>query len=415
MMGTGCYGKPGDYLPQMAVERHIRHREKQLKRDLRKAAKRDEASKTGADEKFELNWKQVSKEEEQVVHENHDGREADNDMDMDNWKQDMNEVSISKAQSEGESKFSKHTTGGKRRDHRGGKGKKSNRNRKRKERKERLIRAAPFTKGMSVQNVQKNKVSWNDNLKFGGELWCMNFIEGTGGDTKKFGNSLYDKYPYEEFVMCRCEECRWKARLAQHYYRVGVQKLFYNVHEINRSFSEACININKTEDEHYQSHRALLRVLRGDRPELWWKSGIPEKRIAEERLSVSEPNIFLLCSCRDCLEEMVAVAMEVKKAEQRTCFIKNKIARCGIEAYKKLSKEEAMQRLPDERSQTMADVTLAIQRMPDASLADANSTIFIDPEGLQADLEAFHSVDTAGRGIDEVARMAARIKLKYEN
>ena len=63
----------------------------------------------------------------------------------------------------------------------------------------------------------------------------------------------------------------------------------------------------------------------------------------------------------------------------------------------------------------MADVTLAIQRMPDASLADANSTIFIDPEGLQADLEAFHSVNTAGRGIDEVARMAARIKLKYEN
>ena len=47
MMGTGCYGKPEDYLPQMAVERHIRHREKQLKRDLRKAAKRDEASKTG--------------------------------------------------------------------------------------------------------------------------------------------------------------------------------------------------------------------------------------------------------------------------------------------------------------------------------------------------------------------------------
>ena len=379
------------------------------------AAKRDEASKTGADEKFELNWKQVSKEEEQVVHENHDGREADNDMDMDNWKQDMNEVSISKAQSEGESKFSKHTTSGKRRDHRGGKGKKSNRNRKRKERKEQLTRKAPFTEGMSVQNVQKNKVMWKDNLKFGGELWCMNFIEGTGGDTKKFGNSLYDKYPYEEFVMCRCEECRWKARLAQHYYRVGVQKLFYNVHEINGSFSETCININKTEDEHYQSHRALLRVLRGDRPELWWKSGIPEKRIAEERLSVSEPNIFLSCSCRDCLEEMVAVAMEVKKAEQRTCFIKNKIARCGIEAYKKLSNEEAMQRLPDERSQTMADVTLAIQRMPDASLADANSTIFIDPEGLQADLEAFHSVNTAGRGIDEVARMAARIKLKYEN
>ena len=31
------------------------------------------------------------------------------------------------------------------------------------------------------------------------------------------------------------------------------------------------------------------------------------------------------------------------------------------------------------------------------------------------DLEAFHSVNTAGRGIDEVARMAARIKLKYEN
>ena len=130
---------------------------------------------------------------------------------------------------------------------------------------------------------------------------------------------------------------------------------------------------------------------------------------------MSEPNIFLSCSCRDCLGEIVAVAMEVKKAEQRTCFIKNKIARCGIEAYKKLSNEEARQRLPDERSQTMADVTLAIQRMPDASLADANSTIFIDPEGLQADLEAFHSVNTAGRGIDEVARMAARIKLKYEN
>ena len=85
----------------------------------------------------------------------------------------------------------------------------------------------------------------------------MNFIEGTGGDTKRFGNSLYDKYPYEEFVMCRCEECRWKARLAQHYYRVGVQKLFYDIHEIKGSFSEVCININKTEDEHYQNHRAL--------------------------------------------------------------------------------------------------------------------------------------------------------------
>ena len=34
-----------------------------------------------------------------------------------------------------------------------------------------------------------------------------------------------------------------------------------------------------------------------------------------------------------------------------------------IEAYKKLSNEEAMQRLPDERSQTKADVTLALERM----------------------------------------------------
>ena len=39
--------------------------------------------------------------------------------------------------------------------------------------------------------MQKNKVMWKDNLKFGGKLWCMNFIEGTGGDTKRFGNSLY--------------------------------------------------------------------------------------------------------------------------------------------------------------------------------------------------------------------------------
>jgi hypothetical protein len=39
----------------------------------------------------------------------------------------------------------------------------------------------------------------------------------------------------------------------------------------------------------------------------------------------------------------------------------------------------------------------------------------LDPEGEQTALEAFNGVDTAARGIDEVARMAARIKLRYDN
>ena len=53
--------------------------------------------------------------------------------------------------------------------------------------------------------------------------------------------------------------------------------------------------------------------------------------------------------------EMVDVAVEVKKAEQRTCFIKHKIARIGIEAFKKLSSEEAMPSRPSDYRQTLAD------------------------------------------------------------
>ena len=70
-----------------------------------------------------------------------------------------------------------------------------------------------------------------------------------------------------------------------------------------------------------QSHKALSRELRGEAQNYGGDRIVTKKQDAADRLK------NVRCLCRDCIEEMLVVAVEVKKAEQMLWFTKNELRR----------------------------------------------------------------------------------------
>ena len=67
--------------------------------------------------------------------------------------------------------------------------------------------------------------------------------------------------------------------LAQLNYKADLQKLFYEVHEKNGTFSAVCLHADKSwgDEELLSYHAALSKELRGDSSEIWWKSNCIDK------------------------------------------------------------------------------------------------------------------------------------------
>jgi len=113
---------------------------------------------------------------------------------------------------------SKLTKGGNRRK-RGGK--KSTRSRRAKKKANERTRAASFVDESSILNVKKSKLQWKDDVKKGGERWCLNLVSN-----KRFDVEYRHRVKASERVKCECKYClhdagterllewaRWKKEL----------------------------------------------------------------------------------------------------------------------------------------------------------------------------------------------------------